>query len=633
MSLKKRFALFTLAFLLLQAGALLLLDRQLDAVKMSRRSIREDQQETVGLFELRRPLAAMRDAIQSTAATGKPWPAGSREALLRYTSLVRKLNESSAKDHESMVEGERVEIEAVKRLERNVADWRALFFSFYGQPDKAADSVARALALFREGNDASAQFLRGSMLELTSALDQLEASEDSANKILFQGTAGLLALVALGWIGFGFGLLAPVGRLRELVRRLQRHNFDAADLTPIRGSGEIAELMTAFAEMSRELRDFTETLEKRVAERTEELEASRRRLSRMLNHLPDSVALADAEGRIEAANEPWRRLFGESQQSPFAAILAEPPANESGERLWRGADDRERLLAASRFPLDDGERRLWLEHVRDVTRQREIEAALATSQKLAALGRLSAGIAHEVNNPLAAIGACAEGLLKRLGRGGSALETEAATFRDYLETIRDEVLRCKEITEKLLDHSRQRHAEPVAEFDAAAIAADVVRLVEPLAARKGATLTFETESAGETSLFGSVRALKQILLNLTLNAVEACDQGNWAKVVVRGGLSEVLIEVSDNGAGIAREDLERLFEPFFTKRPGGTGLGLFVCQGMADAMDGRLSVASEGEGKGAVFSLRLPRRLPASPATGLVPPAIQEVDSASPVAI
>ncbi|MBX3468977.1 MAG: HAMP domain-containing histidine kinase [Planctomycetes bacterium] len=232
------------------------------------------------------------------------------------------------------------------------------------------------------------------------------------------------------------------------------------------------------------------------------------------------------------------------------------------------------------------------------------EQELERERRLAAVGRLAAGVAHEVSNPLTVIAGAAEGLLDRAKDPALAAAPGFADFPDYLETIESEAYRLKKVVRRLLDFSRQKPTVLVP-FDLGLVARDAVSLarLDPRARERGLRL----ELAGRLPVKGDPDALKEALLNLLFNALEAVAQGG--DIAVRGGREgeQVWLEVADTGVGIAPADLERLFEPFFTTRGSeGTGLGLALVYGAVSRHGGTIGAESDGPGRGARFRVVLP---------------------------
>ncbi|MEZ0227065.1 MAG: sensor histidine kinase, partial [Planctomycetota bacterium] len=243
---------------------------------------------------------------------------------------------------------------------------------------------------------------------------------------------------------------------------------------------------------------------------------------------------------------------------------------------------------------------------------RRREADLARERKLAAVGRLAAGVAHEVSNPLAVIAASAEGLRDRATED-PALSAQPGfqDFPAYLERIENEAYRLKKLVRRLLDFSRGGTAEGAARrdpLDLVAVTKDAVALaaLDPRAkARPIAVSVPETP----LDLVGDPDMLKEALLNLVFNALDATEE-NEGRITVSAAREGDLarITVRDTGEGVDKENLDRLFEPFFTTKPPGkgTGLGLALAYRACERHGGRLVAASDGRGKGASFTLELP---------------------------
>jgi len=239
-------------------------------------------------------------------------------------------------------------------------------------------------------------------------------------------------------------------------------------------------------------------------------------------------------------------------------------------------------------------------------RLQETQKRLSRSEKLAGIGTLAAGVAHEINNPLASVASCAEGLMNRMDNLDFKSKDDKEVFPDYLKTICDETYRCKSIISKLLYSSRR--PEPVlGNVDINGLVSDVVKLIgrERELKRLDIDLNF---SPGSPIVFGDSNQFKQVFLNMILNAIDATRDGGEIKVSTIGNDDCVQIMFEDTGCGIASENLDKIFDPFFTTKPPGkgTGLGLFICYGIVEDHKGKIFVNSNGVGKGTTFTLALP---------------------------
>ncbi|MBA4356145.1 MAG: ATP-binding protein [Humidesulfovibrio sp.] len=231
---------------------------------------------------------------------------------------------------------------------------------------------------------------------------------------------------------------------------------------------------------------------------------------------------------------------------------------------------------------------------------------LIQSQKLAAIGELSAGIAHEINNPIAIIAQEAEWAAHLVGEAEKQSGADFDEVKDSLREVRSQVDRCKNITHKLLDFARKR--EPVLqEVDVARLIDDMARLVDKEASYKDVTLV-RTLPPDLPRLRTDAPLLRQVVLNLMTNALHAVDKGGRIEASASADDTALEIRISDNGCGIPPENIEKIFNPFFTTKPPGqgTGLGLSMCHTLVDGMGGAIRVESV-EGQGATFTVRLPR--------------------------
>jgi two-component system NtrC family sensor kinase len=247
----------------------------------------------------------------------------------------------------------------------------------------------------------------------------------------------------------------------------------------------------------------------------------------------------------------------------------------------------------------------------DITTLAEVQEQLARSRRLATIGQLAAGVAHEINNPLAAITTCAEATLRDIKSDPATARAAVERQWDYyLEEIVRQALRCKQITRGLLDLSRQKRArrDPV---DLNRVVAQAAQVFERRGQEEGG-VRFEVEadpSVGEVATDEAM--VRQVLDNLLANALDAAGGGGTVRVSTLLDGERVRVEVADTGPGIAPETLARVFDPFFTtKDPGrGSGLGLAISLTLAEALGGALTVESK-PGKGSRFRLWLPRRTP-----------------------
>ncbi len=358
-------------------------------------------------------------------------------------------------------------------------------------------------------------------------------------------------------------------------------------------------------------------------DRTQQLEAE---LSSLLDALEAGVILFDPSGRIRFANARFRQLFGLNLQNSekihgfeeLEALIAprcrDPKGFLSPWRQFSAGDETpshddvemtrpaRRVLERYSRPVlgRDGRAAGWLELYYDVTGKREIQAKLLQTEKMAALGQLVSGIAHELNNPLTAIMGYAQLLL---GHGLAPSQQSEA------EKVFQEAERARRIVKNLLYFARETKPERTR--------VDLNEIVERTLALRSYELRVENivvECALADDLPETMAdpfQLQQVVLNLLMNAEQALleDRGQghvWIRTR-RVSISRIVLEISDDGPGIAASIASRIFDPFFTTKPPGvgTGLGLSIVYGIVQQHGGEVTVESH-RGAGAKFVVELP---------------------------
>ncbi|GAB4160850.1 MAG: ATP-binding protein [Planctomycetaceae bacterium] len=247
----------------------------------------------------------------------------------------------------------------------------------------------------------------------------------------------------------------------------------------------------------------------------------------------------------------------------------------------------------------------------DLDRQvRERCKQLVRSERLAGIGFLAAGIAHEINNPLSAISMAADSLVAREGAAHAdevQAEANASIRKNYLEMIQREASRCEQITQKLLhfargtDGERRRH-------DLRKLVLEVLDMVRPVSKYQDRTIDFLRTEPCYAEVNGP--EIKQVILNLVANALESMSAGGVLKIRFAEQTDGVDLIFEDNGCGMTEEVMENLFDPFFTRRRDGkgTGLGMAISQRIVDEHGGTIEAFSDGINKGSTLCVHLPRR-------------------------
>jgi two-component system, cell cycle sensor histidine kinase and response regulator CckA len=239
--------------------------------------------------------------------------------------------------------------------------------------------------------------------------------------------------------------------------------------------------------------------------------------------------------------------------------------------------------------------RVW--YFRDISEQKHLQEKYSHSQKMAAVGQLAGGVAHEINNPLTVILGFAQVEL------GSAAKNSA--LRDSLEAIERESLRCKKLVSDLLMFSRDWKEEKII-GDVNEVVENAFRLVESQLKAKRITVSKNYERSLPEIMMNADR-MQQVIINLLSNAKDAVSEGGQISATTKQNIDMIRIEIKDDGEGISENARKHLFEPFFsTKKQGeGTGLGLSICHEIVSKHNGTIDVTSV-KGKGTTFTIKLP---------------------------
>ena len=280
----------------------------------------------------------------------------------------------------------------------------------------------------------------------------------------------------------------------------------------------------------------------------------------------------------------------------------------------------EQLVAKIRQAFDKLVR--MQEQAQEARFRARMEQQLSATERLASLGTLSAGVAHEINNPLAVINHAAGWLADIAAKDDSLSPKMRSSLELALGKINKNVQRAKRITHQLLTFSRQNDSV-VKEFDLCAMALEVVDLTRKIADDNQAEVLCSCADK-EIRIWADPFQVRQVIVNLVTNGIQAVGKGGAVSMTISGDQENVVIKVSDNGPGIPAENLQRIFEPFFTtKSPGeGTGLGLSVSKGIIEKLGGQIEVESK-LGAGAVFKVTLPRK-PVVGQNGITRPETKE---------
>jgi two-component system sensor histidine kinase PilS (NtrC family) len=345
-----------------------------------------------------------------------------------------------------------------------------------------------------------------------------------------------------------------------------------------------------------------------------ELRESERRISTLeatfsavVHSISSGIVTVDEDGLITHLNPAGEEIFGISDaelrgQSLRARLPALAPAldapvpagRQRNEALVVGPDGRQRTVGWAVGRLNEHGAAGWVIVFQDLTEFRRMEEAMRRSDRLAVVGGLAAGLAHEIRNPLAAM----TGSIELIGGAPGLNESE----RQLLQVVRSEGQRLEALVRDFLLFAKPASPQ-FGIVDGHALVVETAELFRAEAERRGVTLSVDAEP--DVALRADAPQIKQVLWNLLGNAADATPKGGHIAIALRRAGEQSLLSVTDSGAGIAREDLARIFDPFFTTKERGTGLGLAIVHRVVEAHGGRISVQSE-RGSGSTFSVSLP---------------------------
>ncbi|MDH4162251.1 MAG: PAS domain S-box protein [Nitrospirota bacterium] len=337
------------------------------------------------------------------------------------------------------------------------------------------------------------------------------------------------------------------------------------------------------------------------------ISASRRDWQETFDSIKDMISIHDSDFTIIRANKAFAQNFGMEPRdvvdkkcyelfhhgrSPILrcphqrALDTKEPVTEEVHDPASG-----RIYLMSTFPYASPESNIRgsIHIARDITEMKEKEMRLIMSERLASLGQMASGVAHEINNPLAAIAGCVDGLSRRINRG----EYDPELFLKYLGIIKDEINRSKNITTSMLSVVRKSSYEKkqVNIIDAFEKALEIIGFQGRL---KNVEVR-RTYSADLPQVYGSEGELKQVFLILLTNALDAMDDKGILSVNTAFHERILFVDISDTGPGIAPDLRTRIFDPFFTTKSerGGTGLGLPIASRIIEAHSGSIEILTD----------------------------------------
>lgn len=437
--------------------------------------------------------------------------------------------------------------------------------------------------------------------------DGLRADAASAQA---KASSSLLALAALTAAATLFGLvataivgraLAPIADLIAGVKRISTGDFSRR--VTVGGGGEVALLAGEFNQMAESLRSRDDRL---------------RRLSAYNENVVESVRVGilvvDASGTVTVMNRAAEEIWGVERAAlvgkPLAGVAAVAPFLERIEQVRAGGPavrvgatrlPSERTVEVAVVPfIEDGRREGVVLVAEDVTERVRVEEALVRSERLAAIGKMSSQITHEVRNPLNSLSLNVEMLVEELK------ESQDGEAKELLAAIASEIDRLTEITEGYLTFARL--PRPALEREQLnALVESLLRFLREEA--EGAGVEVRSQLApGLPDVLADENQLRAALLNVVRNSMEAIRDAKVTgtlTVTTKANGKSVELTVADDGPGIPSKDLARIFDPFYSTKSDGTGLGLPLTQQIIEEHGGSIACASE-PGRGTTFTIRLP---------------------------
>jgi len=360
------------------------------------------------------------------------------------------------------------------------------------------------------------------------------------------------------------------------------------------------------AKRKEELEKYAVELEDKVKLRTAELTGEKEKLNTIVSAIGGGIVLIDKKGIIQWANQTIKNMAGREIIGKSCEDIC-PDCNISSEHNRSDINtiivtnlfgQKDKYFQITTAPVQGAGREIhgYIRLIQDVTEMKKMEENIGRSEKLASLGRLAAGIAHEIANPLTSIFSFVQ-ILK---------EAEEDQFkRESLETVHFHINRISDILKQLSGFTRMPKGE-IKECNINEIIEASVNIIFFDKKAKGVSIT--RDLSADLSRYPCVcdaNQLSQVFVNLILNAIDSMPSGG--KLIVRSIPKDgnIIIQFEDTGLGMQKEELSKIFDPFYTTKEKGTGLGLAVSYDIIKKMNGNITVESE-VGKGSIFTITIP---------------------------
>ncbi len=433
-------------------------------------------------------------------------------------------------------------------------------------------------------------------------------------------TLGQIKGIAISTFVFGFGSLLflffslqgafwslvsrPLTKLTTIFDGIVRGTEPLNQDLPITSKDEIGELMESFNQMAKHLFSAQEDLRKNAET-----------LHSIFEGISDPLALVNPDCSLEITNSTYREWIAKGISAVFAKECHSKDCDSDTHcpvcfldkakrekravsEYWEGGDGQ--FYYVHFYPLfDEGGNVVKAVHyVKDITDKMNVEEQMRMADKLAAMGQLSAGIAHEINNPLGGVRLCFHNLM--------TTEMDGQTKKKHIDVINSGLVKIQDIIRQLLDFSK-KSALSVSSVSVNTLIENVLKLTEYLIAKQDIKVIRKL-APDAPEIMVDQNKMEQVFLNIILNAIHAMNDGRPKELVIETFSEDghCIASFSDSGAGIPETVMPHVFEPFFTTKPvgEGTGLGLSVSKSIVEQHSGRIVVRSSRQGT--TFTVRLP---------------------------
>ncbi len=424
-------------------------------------------------------------------------------------------------------------------------------------------------------------------------------------------------MIGVVWFLLDRTVLRKIKAIVTFSRQVERGELDR--VIQLKGNDEVAHLAD-------HLNRMTTSLKQLISEQERQTEY----LGAVINGIGEGLVVVDRGLRVVDVNQAYLSWATGSREdiigSPCRCTLhgsQKPgithrrlcPAIETlrtgktarAYHTLKGGDGEERFFEISAAPIRNEEGQVYqvVEVLRDITERKELEAQLIHAERLATLGLLASQISHEINTPLASMSACIEGLQKRMGQILGKEHPEGENVSEYLNLVRKELDRCTGISRELLSLA-SKSAPKLDPTDINQTIRETVSLIEWGTDSGQVEISLNLDDRLPLVLADGSQ-IPQVILNIVRNGIQAMEGKGRLEIATYSGNESVHIVIADEGCGIAEENLDKIFTPFYSSRPDGkgTGLGLSICENIVRRHGGTIQVESE-LGKGTRFDIVFP---------------------------